>query len=59
MEMPQTIISPLLLTLKIAAISTLFVAVLGLLIAYLLAKKEFKGKWLADILLKIALRACF
>jgi molybdate transport system permease protein len=53
METLQLIISPLLLTLKIAAISTLFVAVLGLLIAYLLAKKEFKGKRLADVLLTL------
>ena len=50
METLQLIISPLLLTLKIATISTLFVAVLGLLIAYLLAKREFPGKRLADIL---------
>jgi len=50
METLQLIISPLLLTLKIATISTLFVAVLVLLIAYLLAKREFPGKRLADIL---------
>ncbi len=53
MEKLQFIISPLLLTLKIATISTLFVAVLGLLIAYLLAKREFPGKQLADILLTL------
>jgi molybdate transport system permease protein len=50
MEIFQPIISPLLLTLKIATISTLFVAVVGLLIAYVLAKREFSGKWLADVL---------
>jgi molybdate transport system permease protein len=53
MEMLQLIISPLLLTLKIAAISTFFVAVLGLLIAYLLAKREFTGKRLVDSLLTL------
>lgn len=47
--------SPLLLTLKIATISTFFVAVLGILIAYLLAKREFTGKWLADVLLTLPL----
>ena len=51
--MLQLITSPLLLTLKIATISTLFVAVLGLLIAYLLAKREFPGKRLADVLLTL------
>lgn len=51
--MLQLIISPLLLTLKIAAISTFFVAVLGLLIAYLLAKREFAGKRLVDLLLTL------
>ena len=53
METLQLTISPLLLTLKIATISTLLVAVLGLLIAYLLAKREFPGKRLADILLTL------
>ncbi len=53
METLKLIISPLLLTLKIATISTLFVAVLGLLIAYLLAKREFTGKRLADVLLTL------
>lgn len=51
--MLQMITSPLLLTLKIATISTFFVAVLGLLIAYLLAKREFSGKQLADMLLTL------
>jgi molybdate transport system permease protein len=41
------------LTLKIASISTFFVALLGLLIAYLLAKREFKGKQLADTILTL------
>jgi molybdate transport system permease protein len=53
MEMLNLIISPLLLTLKIATISTLFVAVLGLLIAYVLAKREFTGKWLADVIITL------
>lgn len=48
METLQLIATPLLLTLKISIISTFFVAVLGILIAYMLAKKEFRGKWVAD-----------
>ena len=53
MEMLQLVISPLLLTLKIAIISTFFVAVLGLLIAYLLARRDFKGRRLVDVLLTL------
>jgi molybdate transport system permease protein len=55
METIQLIMSPLLLTLKIAAISTVFVTLLGVLIAYMLAKKEFTGKWLADVLVTLPL----
>lgn len=53
METLQLVMSPLLLTLKIAVISTFFVTVLGLLIAYLLARKEFTGKKIADVLLTL------
>ncbi len=45
--------SPLMLTLKIASISTVFVTVLGILIAYVLAKREFTGRWLADALITL------
>lgn len=55
MEMLQSVITPLLLTLKIATVSTLFVTLLGILIAYLLAKREFTGKWLADVLVTLPL----
>ncbi|MGA9187138.1 MAG: molybdate ABC transporter permease subunit [Methanosarcina sp.] len=55
METLQLAMSPLLLTIKIAAISTFFVAILGILIAYLLAKREFTGKWLADVLVTLPL----
>jgi molybdate transport system permease protein len=55
METLQMVMSPLLLTLKIAVISTVFVTVLGILIAYLLAKREFTGKWLADVLVTLPL----
>ena len=51
----QLAISPLMLTLKIATISTVFVTVLGILIAYVLAKREFTGKWLADVLVTLPL----
>ncbi len=47
--------SPLMLTLKIASISTVFVTVLGIIIAYMLAKREFTGKWLADVLVTLPL----
>ncbi len=55
METLQLAISPLMLTLKIATISTVFVTVLGILIAYVLAKREFTGKWLADVLVTLPL----
>lgn len=48
MEALHTVMTPLLLTLKIALVTTFFVAVLGVGISYLLAKREFAGKWLAD-----------
>jgi len=53
MENFQLIATPLLLTLKISAIATLFVAVLGILIAYMLAKREFPGKWAADVMITL------
>jgi molybdate transport system permease protein len=43
------------LTLKIASISTVFVTILGILIAYVLAKREFTGKWLAEVLVTLPL----
>jgi molybdate transport system permease protein len=53
METFQLIINPLLLTLKISTISTVFVAIFGLLIAYILARKEFTGKRQVDVLLTL------
>ena len=53
METLQTIVNPLMLTLKISIISTLFVTVLGIFIAYILAKKEFTGKWIADTMVTL------
>jgi molybdate transport system permease protein len=55
MEALQSVMSPLMLTLKIASISTVFVTLLGILIAYMLAKREFTGKWLADVLVTLPL----
>lgn len=49
------VVNPLMLTLKIAAVSTFFVVFLGILIAYVLAKKEFTGRWLADVLVTLPL----
>ncbi|AFV23748.1 molybdate ABC transporter, inner membrane subunit [Methanolobus psychrophilus R15] len=44
---------PLVITLKIAAISTLIVAILGTIISYILARREFMGKWLVDVLVTL------
>ncbi len=46
---------PLLITLKIAIISTLLVALIGVVISYLLARRDFKGKWLADVIVTLPL----
>ncbi|WP_135612223.1 molybdate ABC transporter permease subunit [Methanococcoides sp. AM1] len=46
---------PLLITLKVAVLSTAFVAVLGIFISYALARREFRGKWLADIFVTLPL----
>ncbi|MEL4304788.1 molybdate ABC transporter permease subunit [Methanococcoides sp. LMO-2] len=46
---------PLLITLKVAILSTAFVAVLGIFISYALARREFRGKWLADIFVTLPL----
>ncbi|TGC07309.1 molybdate ABC transporter permease subunit [Methanolobus halotolerans] len=46
---------PLVITLKIAVLSTLVVAVVGVVISYVLARRDFKGKWLADILVTLPL----
>ncbi len=53
MEIFQIIATPLLLTFKISIIATLFVTVLGILISYMLAKREFPGKWLADVMVTL------
>jgi molybdate transport system permease protein len=50
MEIFQIIATPLLLTFKISIIATFFVTVLGILISYILAKREFPGKRLADVM---------
>lgn len=46
---------PLSITLKVAVLSTSFVAVFGILISYALARRDFRGKWLADILVTLPL----
>lgn len=55
MEAFQQVMTPLLLTLRIALITTFFVAVLGVFISYLLAKREFAGKWMADAFVTLPL----
>lgn len=46
---------PLIITLKIAIISTVAVALAGVVISYILARRDFRGKWLADILVTLPL----
>jgi len=46
---------PLVITLKISIISTLLVATLGVIISYILARRDFRGKWLAEILVTLPL----
>lgn len=44
---------PLMLTLKISTISSIIVAVLGTIISYILAKKNFYGKDLIDVIITL------
>ncbi|WP_370575937.1 molybdate ABC transporter permease subunit [Methanomethylovorans sp.] len=44
---------PLFITLKISLVSSLIVAILGTLISYVLARREFVGKWLVDVLVTL------
>lgn len=46
---------PLFITLKVALLSTIFVGIFGILIAYALAKRDFKGKWFADTIVTLPL----
>ena len=46
---------PLVLTLKVSIISTIIVSVLGVLISYVMARKDFTGKWLVDVLTTLPL----
>jgi molybdate transport system permease protein len=46
---------PLTLTLKISVLSTLVVALVGVIISYILARRDFTGKWFADILVTLPL----
>lgn len=46
---------PLVITLKIAIISTLGVALTGIFISYMLARRDFRWKWLADVLVTLPL----
>jgi molybdate transport system permease protein len=46
---------PLTITIKVAFISTVCVAVLGIIISYILARREFKGKWAAETLVTLPL----
>ncbi len=43
------------LSLQVAAVATVFVVIIGVFIAYLLARKEFKGKELLDMLFTLPL----
>ncbi len=52
---PQVDLFPLWLSLKVAALSTLMVVVIGLFVAYPLARKEFPGKNLLDSVITLPL----
>ncbi len=53
--MLEQILFPLTITLKIASLSTLVVALIGVVISYVLARRDFRGKWLADVLVTLPL----
>jgi len=53
--MLEQILFPLTITLKIASLSTLVVALIGVVISYILARRDFRGKWLADVLVTLPL----
>lgn len=53
--MLDQILFPLTITLKIASLSTLVVALIGVVISYVLARRDFRGKWLADVLVTLPL----
>ncbi len=53
--MPDQIWFPLIITLKIAIISTFAVALIGIIISYILARRDFRGKLIADSLVTLPL----
>ncbi|WMW21562.1 molybdate ABC transporter permease subunit [Methanolobus mangrovi] len=53
--MPDQIWFPLVITLKIAIISTFAVALIGIIISYILARRDFRGKLIADSLVTLPL----
>ncbi len=53
--MMEQIWFPLLITLQIAIISTITVGVVGIFISYILARRDFRGKWFADVLVTLPL----
>ncbi len=46
---------PMRLSLQVASVATLFVVVIGMAVAYLLARKDFRGKEIVDILFTLPL----
>ncbi len=52
-SMLEQIWFPLYITLKISLVSSLIVAILGTVISYILARREFMGKWLIDSLVTL------
>ncbi|WP_292468052.1 molybdate ABC transporter permease subunit [Methanolobus sp.] len=53
--MPDQIWFPLVITLKIAILSTFVVALIGIIISYILARRDFRGKLIADSLVTLPL----
>jgi molybdate transport system permease protein len=53
--MGTSILFSMRLSLQVAAVATVFVALAGICVAYLLARKEFRGKELVDVLFTLPL----
>ncbi len=54
-SMDSSVLFSLRLSLQVATVATIFVVIIGIFIAYILARKEFKGKEFLDILFTLPL----
>jgi molybdate transport system permease protein len=53
--MLESVWFPLILTLKISIISTVIVLITGVCISYILARREFTGRWFVDVITTLPL----